>query len=84
MEREKYWLIFTGADGSRLPRSLPLGELTTVRGGPAATRSAPAIESFIKLIESKGGLEALKPGGKMVLGTMGDFTINLYRTTEEL
>lgn len=78
---ETFWLCFdlTNGDG-RLPSSMGYGQLMgTNLGAHKLVRHHPALAAFGKMIESLGGLESIKPGECMKLGTMGDFTINLYR-----
>jgi hypothetical protein len=78
---DTYWLCFdlTNSDG-RLPRSIGFNDLMGINlGSNKLDRHQPALAAFTKMIDSLGGLESIKPGESMKLGTMGEFTVNLYR-----
>ena len=78
---ETFWLCFDLTNGEgRLPASVGFNRLMgTELGANKLTRHHPALAVFGRMIESLGGLKSIKPGECMKLGTMGDFTINLYR-----
>jgi hypothetical protein len=84
---DTYWLCFdlTNSDG-RLPRSIGFNDLMGINLGSNKLDTSVfrislphALAAFTKMIDSLGGLESIKPGESMKLGTMGEFTVNLYR-----
>lgn len=84
MIQTEFWLNFRHTkDGitTRLPRGLPLYELSHDTGNPRMNAFyAPAMEAFKEHIEKLGPLENMKQGESIVIGQMGPLEVVIYRS----
>ena len=81
MTREEYWIQFQLKDGSMcMPTGLSLGNFMGAHLNQAQkAHKASVLSEFEKDIEKLGGLESIKPGGRMLIGQAGSFDIVIYR-----